>query len=389
MDNTALIFGAGKTGRGFAAHLAFLGGYRIVLIDKNKQLVKQLKDSMQYHIQVLGDEERTTTILLSGVYHIDDDSWHDELLSTHLVFTAVFGNNLEALAKDLAGAFRKRYKENPFQVLTVITCENITNAATFLKENVLEYLKGDEKEWLLEEVGFCESIVFRTCLDADIHQPPLTIRAQNFFELPCDGDAMKEELHVVGLKPVKNFQNQLRRKIYTYNCINAVIAYLGARKGYQHLNEAARDEMIEQVARSAAAESAQALVAEYGFESGEQQEWVRAALLKFADLEVPDPIDRNAVDPIRKLGRDDRLVGPALLALKHGIHPTGLLEGIVACMEYRDPVTNSSVLDLVKTDGIQNVLSNVCCLKSDEELFKLIEEEVGKIIEARDFGMTS
>ena len=134
MDNTALIFGAGKTGRGFAAHLAFLGGYRIVLIDKNKQLVKQLKDSMQYHIQVLGDEEKTTTILLSGVYHIDDESWHDELVSTHLAFTAVFGNNLEALAKDLASAFKKRYKENPFQVLTVITCENITNAAAVLKE---------------------------------------------------------------------------------------------------------------------------------------------------------------------------------------------------------------------------------------------------------------
>jgi mannitol-1-phosphate 5-dehydrogenase len=58
LNNTALIFGAGKTGRGFAAHLAFLGGYDIVLIDKNRQLVDDLRKAGQYDIQILDNEER-------------------------------------------------------------------------------------------------------------------------------------------------------------------------------------------------------------------------------------------------------------------------------------------------------------------------------------------
>lgn len=58
MNNTALIFGAGKTGRGFAAHLAFLGGYGVILIDKNRQLISDLKKANQYDIQVLDNEEK-------------------------------------------------------------------------------------------------------------------------------------------------------------------------------------------------------------------------------------------------------------------------------------------------------------------------------------------
>ncbi|MEJ7679089.1 MAG: hypothetical protein WKG06_14785 [Segetibacter sp.] len=73
MNKTALIFGAGKTGRGFAAHLAFLGGYDIILIDKNRQLVDDLKKAGQYNIQILGNEKMSCTINFSGVYHIDDD----------------------------------------------------------------------------------------------------------------------------------------------------------------------------------------------------------------------------------------------------------------------------------------------------------------------------
>lgn len=92
MNNTALIFGAGKTGRGFAAHLAFLSGYNVVLIDKNKQLVNSLRSAGYYHIQVLGDEEKSSTINFSNAYHIDDVNWYNELVTARVVFTAVFGN---------------------------------------------------------------------------------------------------------------------------------------------------------------------------------------------------------------------------------------------------------------------------------------------------------
>src|SRR4051812_3040989 len=102
MNEFALIFGAGKTGRGFAAHLAFLGGYHIILVDKNKRLVSQLKEANQYDIQVLGNEKADCKITLAGAYHIEDFSWHEKFTEASIVFTSVFGNNLEELGQQMA-----------------------------------------------------------------------------------------------------------------------------------------------------------------------------------------------------------------------------------------------------------------------------------------------
>ena len=375
MSDTAFIFGAGKTGRGFAAHIASLGGYNVVLIDKNKQLIDDLKKEGQYDIQVLGCDEKNATIRFSNAYHINDASWHDLFIKTSIAFTAVFGNNLEELSEHLVVALNKRYLKNPDQSLTIITCENKTDAACFLKDCVLKKIGSEKEAWLSKHVGFSESIIFKTCLDASAKQSPLTIRAQNFFELPCDADAIKEPLYVYGLKPLKNFKNQLKRKIYTYNCINAVITYLGAQKGYTQLYDAGNDQAILQVARKAANETSEALIAEFRFDPNEQRDWMNAAFAKFSDKNIPDPIERNGADPARKLNRNDRLIGPALLALKHGIYPEGLLEGIVACFDYWDAEKDFKIADLAKEKGIDSVLQQVCGLSKDEQLFTLIKEK--------------
>lgn len=378
MKETALIFGAGKTGRGFAAHLAFLGGYEIILVDKNEQLVNDLKAAGEYEIRVLGKEEMNCTIKPAAVYQIDGNSWHRAFIETGIVFTAVFGNNLEDLAFYFAQALYKRHAKNPSQAMTIVTCENKTNAADYLKNVILKNLGYKEEAWLKEYIGFSEAIVFRTCLEAASDQSPLTIQAQAFFDLPCNGDAVKNEVHVYGLKPLKKFGNQLKRKIFTYNCINAVIAYFGAQKGYAQLAEAAKDEGILSLAKKAADESSKALILEFGFDPPEQEEWVNAAFQKFSDANVPDPIARNAADPVRKLSRDDRLIGPALLALKHGMQPVGLIEGTMACMAYRDPVTQTSVADAIKEKGVDTVLKEICGLMEGEELFNILKEQIVK-----------
>ncbi|HZG25758.1 MAG TPA: hypothetical protein VEZ17_14310 [Chitinophagaceae bacterium] len=378
MTNTAIIFGAGKTGRGFAAHLAFLGDYEIILVDKNPELIADLKKAGEYDIQVLNNEDRNCRIKVQDAFHIEDDRWHAPFAATGLAFTSVFGNNLEELAGHLAPGLAKRFKENPGEPLTIITCENLTGAAGVLKRKTAQDFNEDLHQWLSEKVGFSESIIFRTCLGPAEGQPGLLVRAQDFFELPCDGDAIRGELHVYGLKPLANFSNQLRRKIFTYNCINAVITYLGVRKGYTQLSEAGNDPEILETAQKAANETSLAQVAEFGFNSEEQEQWKNAAFAKFADKSVPDPIERNAADPVRKLAREDRLIGPALLALKHNIHPAGLIEAIMACFDYTDPKQDAKVSDVIRETGADFVLRTVCGLSKEEKLFTLIKERILK-----------
>ena len=376
MKKTAIIFGAGKTGRGFAAHLAHLGGYKVVLIDKDQQLITALINAGRFDIQVLGNEGQNCTISPKAVYHITDTGWYKEMLSADLLFCSVFGNNLEELAKDLAEGFKARYTSNPDQRINLITCENFTNAASFLKENISQNLDDTIIKWLNENVGFSESMVLRTCIGASENQDPLTIMAQNFFELPCDGEAFKGEIpDVYGLKPHTNFSKQLRRKIFTYNCINAVITYLGAQKGYTQLYEGGTDPEIIAIARQAAIETSEAQIAEFGFDKKEQYGWVEAAFAKFADTSLPDPISRNGADPARKLSRNDRLIGPSMLAIKHNIQPKGLLRGILAGFDFYDEKRKIKFTDQISEKGLDHVLTEICGLAPSDGLFDLLKKE--------------
>jgi len=113
---------------------------------------------------------------------------------------------------------------------------------------------NEEKKDGLERVGFSESIIFRTCLDAaPAFQSPLTIRAQNFFELPVTVMQLGEDLHVYRLK-LKNFKDQLRRKKYIPITVLMLITYLGAKKRI-YPPEAGNDAEIITTARNAANET--------------------------------------------------------------------------------------------------------------------------------------
>lgn len=376
MQKLAIIFGAGKTGRGFAAHVAFLSGYRIILVDKDAKLIDSLNQEGKYLVQVLGNSKMDYIIKPLTAFNLADEGWSDYFVNAELAFVSVFGNNLEKLSESIAPALLKRYERNPDEPFNFITCENYTGAASFLKNGILQNLKNEiQVAWLSKSIGFSESMILRTCLDAAEDQNPLTIRAQDFFDLPCDGEAFIGEVpEIKGLKPLKNFGNQLRRKIYTYNCINAVITFLGAEKGYTQLFEAGNDPEIVEIAKQAANETSSAQIAEFGFDPEEQKEWEKAALAKFADKNLPDPVARNGADPKRKLGRDDRLLGPALLALKHGINPTGIIAGILAGFEFYDANKNVRVSDAIEKEGLDSVLQKVCKLNPPEKLFQLIKD---------------
>lgn len=298
MKKKVVIFGSGKTGRGFAAHLTHLGGFSVILVDRDKRLVDDLIRTGRYDIQVLGNQGNNCTIFPEAVYHIQDEGWIQEFSDSSLGMCSVFGNNLEDLSKFLAKGIKYRRRTNPDQAFNFITCENYAGAASFLRERLSDNLDNKTRSWLNLKMGISESIILSTCIGPTKDQDPLTIRAQNFFELPCDGEAFKGELPgIYGLKPLSGFSNQLRRKIYTYNCINAVITYLGSQAGYNLLSEAGNDPDIVSIARKAARESSDAQIAEYAFDRNEQHNWEEAAFRKFADVHIPDTISRNGADP--------------------------------------------------------------------------------------------
>ena len=58
-----------------------------------------------------------------------------------------------------------------------------------------------------------------------------------------------------------HFERELTRKLFTYNCVNAMVCYLGHLAGYEWLADAANDSRISAMALQAGQESSAALVA--------------------------------------------------------------------------------------------------------------------------------
>lgn len=376
----AIIFGAGKTGRGLAAALCARSGIPVVLVDKDTTLVSKLAHAGGYTLSTLGgNSERIRPVLTAT---LESDLWQAPFNKAEICMTAVIGNNFPSLASALARALIQRHKAGVTTPLNIITCENLTRAASILRDAVMSTLPVDSRKPIADRTGFIEAMVLTTSLGpSNASQDPLEVRTQNAFRLPCDRAAfVGDPPSVHGLEPIGNFEYQLVRKIYTYNGINAVISYIGAELGHTDLSSAARDNRIATLAIQAGDEAGAGLISEYRFDRSEQDGWRDAAIAKFQDSSIPDPIARNAADPARKLSRDDRLVGPALLALKANCEPLALARGIVAAAKFRD--TGKPAL-IEQYGSLPEVLSAVCGLTPGEALYKIAIRVASQPLDAR------
>ena len=366
--NKALIFGSGKCGRGLCGQLCQRAGWDWYLADNDQALVRDLQQCQEkdvLRVEVLNENKDSVPLRPSGVYHVTDEALQDVARDVDLWFTAVFGENLETLAQDLQRFMQKR---DPNSVLYILTCENRTHAAEALKQYCLSACTCEsERDYINNQVRFIEGVVLKTCLNADTNA---VIKAQDFYRLPCDADAWQGHIpNLPDLQPLPQFKDQLQRKIYTYNGINAVISFLGVQSGYHYLHEAALDPEIRQAAEAAADLCNDVLIKQFGFDAVEQQQWSDQALAKFSDPMIPDPLERNAAAPKRKLGRHDRLIGPAMMAADFGLDPAPLLPAIIAALHYQEK--GQSIFQEYKGD-IALCLQEVSALAPDHVLSKAI-----------------
>jgi mannitol-1-phosphate 5-dehydrogenase len=107
-----------------------------------------------------------------------------------------------------------------------------------------------------------------------------------------------------------------RRKLYTYNTFHAALAYLGALRGHELIADCMADPSVRAAAACALGEVGRALEgdASRGFAPDEMARWVLDVVRHTDNPVLGDTVRRYGADPRRKLRREDRLVGPALLA---------------------------------------------------------------------------
>lgn len=383
---SCVIFGAGKIARGFIAHLLSLSDIDFVFVEKADALADLINEREQYTINILGAPEKNYVVKNAKALKFSQEKEITEAIAeADVVFDAVGGKNLQEIVPFYIKGIEKKAEKGGY--LNFVTCENWKEPARILKEGVEAGIAPEAREYLDNYVGFTESVIMRSGIEAPkelLKKDPLIVNVQNYWHLPVDAARVKGSLpDIKYMEHLTGFAGFLERKFYTYNAANGTTSFVGALLGYKVLAEAAHDERILKILHGVYQETGKALSMKRGISLEEQMAFAKTSLNKLQDYTIVDSIERNARDPQRKLGKDDRLVGSARMVLSCGIRPENLCTAIACAIYYRNPEDSSAVAleKVVKEEGIDAVLEKICGIEPEGELGILIKEKIKKIKE--------
>jgi mannitol-1-phosphate 5-dehydrogenase len=342
-DKNAVIWGAGRIGRGFMADLFYAAGYQLTLIDQSVELIAQLRQAGQYTVvQAANAEERHDQIIsgYTALLTTQSDEIAAAILAASSLAVAVFPQDFPSVARQLVPGLARRQKERPDVALDIILCTNLSHAAVQFQAQLQEVLPPELQAYAARQIGVVESLVIRMVVEPPAElkaREPLLVWTNGYPELPVDRHGFKGEIpRLPGLRLVDDMRAEEIRKLYTYNMCHAVLAYHGARRGHTLAVECLHDPQVRAEAEGALAEVGRALQLEYGFTAEEMARWNENVLRQTDNPTLGDTVARHGADPRRKLKRADRLVGPLLLVRKHGLPAPHLTRAIAAALCFRN-----------------------------------------------------
>ena len=380
----AIIFGAGKIAKGFIGQLLYLSDFQMTFVDVYKPMVDLLNARKKYHVHVLGDESLDSEVTGFRALTFDQkDQIFNAFQESDIAFVSVGGKNLESVGKSISKIFNQF--GIPKRCINIVACENWKDAGHVLEESIRRELSLKNQRLFDSYIGVTEAVMMRTATQPDdqlAKEHPEDVWVQNFWYLPIDKSRIKgvfPKIHSVEL--LDNFGNFLIQKMYTNNTSNAVIAYTGYLLGYKLIAEAANSDEISKILDKTYQEINAILEADLHVDPVQQENFSKKARAKYTDWTIVDKVIRHAKDPIRKLGPEDRLVGPCRMGIRHGIYPETIIETIAKALFF-DEETDESAIELKKMrleKGIPYVLENICKLDPREPLYKMVLEKVEKI----------
>lgn len=373
-DKKLLIWGAGRIGRGFIGDLYNDAGYQLVLVDESQALVDQLNAQGKYSVfRASGENKQRIEITNFTALHTSQIKEIQAAINDcEMMAVSVYPKHFESVARRIQAHLFKKRDSVGDRAFNLLLCTNLIHAGPKFQEHFLAEISETDKQYLKEKVGIIETLVIRICPEppAEIkEQYPLVVWTNGYDELPIDVNSVRGEMvFLPSLRLVKNMRAEEIRKIYTYNMCHAALSYHGQFLGYDLLVECLADDTIRAEALGALGEVSQALQAEYGFTQAEMDGWIEGVLAQTNNPTIGDTVIRSAADPIRKLKRDDRLIGPLMLCRKNGIEADHLLRAIAAAYRF-DIETDAASQELqqfLKENGIRAAAVTFSGLSNDE-----------------------
>ena len=389
--------GAGNIGRSFIGERFASSGFEVVFVDVDATLIDEINRACQYQVVIKHNENSDTSIWVRGIRGIhgaDVDHITEEIAGADYVATSVGLAALPRVAPVVASGIRAR-AERGGAPLDIILAENIRDASTLFRREIDACLKNDEPEvveFASRSVGLVETSIGKmvpimTASDREID--PLWVFAEAYNTLIVDSKAFRGPLPPIDtLKPVESIRAYVDRKLFIHNLGHACVAYHGfvAHPERQYLYEVLADEEIADAARETMRESAAGLHASYPNELDLDAlyENIDDLLYRFRNRSLEDTVYRVGRDLMRKLGHDDRLIGPAIMAARHSLSIDRISKTIAAAILFRATDESGKLFDNDSEfarryeNDVDRILSEVAELSTEDPVELRVREAVGE-----------
>ncbi len=337
---TAVHFGGGNIGRGFVGLILHHAGYEVVFADVADTLIDALNSSPSYLVKEVGLESATETVdNFRGINsRTDEPKVIDEIARADIVTTAVGPTVLKFVAPVIAAGLRAR--DRSAEPLTVMACENAINATDVLLAHIRTV--ADDFEELTAKAVFAN-----TAVDRIVPGQPhvgLDVTVESYFEWAIEKEPFGGRApRIPDATWVDDLAPYIERKLFTVNTGHAATAYFGHVKGIDKLSDALENTEVRRNVEGVLAETKELLVAKHEFTPEAQQAYIDKIIKRFENPYLPDTTDRVGRQPLRKLSRNERLVGPAVELAARGRSPQHLLAAIGAGLRFDVPEDPESV----------------------------------------------
>lgn len=371
----AVHFGAGNIGRGFIGLVLHEAGYDLVFVDVNAELIQALQAVDTYEVREVGREAAVHVVdRFSAVdSKADEQAAIAEVASADIVTCAVGPNVLKFIAPVIREGLRARPADAA--PLVVMACENAIGATDTLAEFVLHHA-----EELRERAVFANTAVDRIIPAQE--QAGVDVVVEDFFEWTIDRTPFGgAEPDLPQAHFVDDLEPFIERKLFTVNTGHATAAYHGYRAGESSIASALANPAVRTEVEGALAETSALLLAKFGFDADEHAAYVARTLERFENPELPDTPVRIGRQPLRKLGRHERFIGPAAEAAERGLDTPALVRAVGAALRFDAPEDPEAgeLQRLLATLDAPSFTTRVTGLEDDHPLFAAVSERVREV----------
>jgi mannitol-1-phosphate 5-dehydrogenase len=380
MNGVAVHFGAGNIGRGFVGLILHRAGYQVVFVDVVDAVIDALNSTPSYLVKEVGldSAEELVDNYRAINSRSDEPAAIAEIAAADIVTTAVGPTVLKLVAPVIAAGLRKR--PDGTAPLVIMACENAINATDVLGGHLRSLVPDAEWPAVAAKAVFANTAVDRI-VPAQSTEDGLDVTVESYFEWAIERPPFGgNEPSIPDATWVDDLAPYIERKLFTVNTGHAATAYHGFVRGIRKLSDALDDEVVRTAVEGVLAETTQLLVAKHEFTAEAQQAYVDKILQRFANPYLPDTVDRVGRQPLRKLSRAERLIGPAAELADRGIRPRHLLATVDAALSFdvSDDPESVELQHLLKTLPAAEATERITGLKPADPLYADVLAVLGR-----------